>query len=241
VIDLHNHILPGVDDGARTVEESCAMARALLALSVTTVCATPHVNEWSTAPDVGRLVAELQETLEAEGIELPLLAGAEVRLTPRPVPARLNATPYLLLEFPYDSLPPSYEQVIFELQVHGFRPVIAHPERITPIAEDPNILYQLVRRGCLGQLTALSLAGGFGARLREISELMLEHNLIHVIASDAHDCGDRLQAISEAQALCGDRAVELFEETPRKILAGELLKPAPPIEIKKRRFLGVFG
>jgi len=216
-------------------------ARALLAQGVTTVCATPHVNEWSTPPDVGRLIGELQETFEAEGILLPLLCGAEVHLTPHPVQARLNASPYLLLEFPYDSLPPSYEQVIFELQIHGIRPVIAHPERITPIAEDPNVLYQLVRRGCLGQLTALSLAGGFGARLREISELMIEHNLIQVIASDAHDCGDRLQAISEARALCGNRAVELFEETPRKILAGEAVKPAPPIEIRKRRFLGVFG
>jgi len=133
--------------------------------------------------------------------------------------------------------------VVVELQLQGFRAVIAHPERITPLVDEPNILYELVRRGCLAQLTAMSLAGGFGPRIRETSELMLEHNLAHVVASDAHDAepASRLFALTEARSaavrLVGvERAQALFEGTPGRIIAGETVVPAEPLEYKKRHF-----
>jgi len=253
MIDLHNHILPGVDDGARSVEEACDMARALVDQGVRTLCCTPHTTEWATAGDEASIVArveQLRAELTAQAISLELLAGAEAHITPtlaadvqhHAVPT-LNGTPYLLLEFPYDILPPFYERVVFELQVHGIRPVIAHPERIAPIADDPNILVQLVRHGCLGQLTAMSLAGGFGPRVRDVSELMLEHHLVHAIASDAHDAqpGSRLFALSDARVaasrLMGDSdANALFEGTPARIVAGEAVEPPEPMEYKRRHF-----
>jgi len=109
--------------------------------------------------------------------------------------------------------------------------------------DDPNILHDLVRRGCLAQLTAMSLSGGFGARVREASELMLEHRLIHLIASDAHDAkaGSRLFAIPEArdaaEQLVGEQAMcDLFDTTPGRILAGEPVAAPEPLEYKKRHF-----
>ena len=250
MIDLHNHILPGVDDGAVSVEVACAMARDLVAQGITTVCTTPHTTDLSKlvdTADVRQRVAALQRVLDEEGIGLRLLPGSEARIAPTLVQdvqsgkvPTINGTSYLLLEFPYDSLPPFYERLIFELQVHGIRPIIAHPERIAPIADEPNILFQLVHRGCLAQLTAASLAGAFGPKPREVSEQMLEHNLIHVVASDAHACDERLSAVADARRACGARADELWDETPATILAGEPIHTAEPLEIKRRRFLGVF-
>lgn len=253
MIDLHDHILPGVDDGARSVEEACDMARALLDQGVTTVCCTPHTTEWATAGDEASILARVDQlrcALVEQSIPLELLPGAEAHITPtlpadvqRHAVPTLNGTPYLLLEFPYDLLPPFFERVVFELQVHGIRPVIAHPERIAPIADDPNILYQLVCRGCLGQLTAMSLAGGFGPRIREVSELMLEHRLVHAIASDAHDAqpGSRLFALADARSsasrLLGEAlATALFEDTPARIVAGDPIEPAEPLQYKKKHF-----
>jgi protein-tyrosine phosphatase len=253
MIDLHNHILPGVDDGARSVEEACDMARALVSLSVTTACCTPHTTEWATAGDEASILArvdQLRAAFAEQSIPLELLPGAEAHITPtlaadvqrHGIPT-LNGSPYLLLEFPYDRLPPFFERVVFELQVHGIRPVIAHPERIAPIAEDPNILYQLVRRGCLAQLTAMSLAGGFGPRVRDVSELMLEHRLVQAIASDAHDAqpGSRLFALPEARSAAArvlgeSAATALFEETPARIVAGETIQPVEPMEYRKKHF-----
>jgi protein-tyrosine phosphatase len=253
MIDLHNHILPGVDDGARSVEEACDMARALLDRGVTKACCTPHTTEWATAGDEAAIVArvdQLQAALAEHNIGLELLPGAEAHISPtlpadvqRHAVATLNGTQYLLLEFPYDLLPPFYERVVFELQVQGIRPIIAHPERIAPIAADPSILYQLVRRGCLGQLTAMSLSGGFGARVREVSELMLANRLIHLIASDAHDAkpNSRLFAIPEARAAAGriagaEAVSDLFENTPARIIAGEAVEAPEPLEHKKKHF-----
>ncbi|HLG71327.1 MAG TPA: CpsB/CapC family capsule biosynthesis tyrosine phosphatase, partial [Chloroflexota bacterium] len=201
MIDLHNHILPGVDDGAGSVEEACRMAAALVDQGVTQACCTPHTTEWAAAGDearIGERVVELQASLDERGIGLKLLPGSEAHLSPtlaadvrKRAVAPLNGSQYLLLEFPYDFLPPLFERVVFELQAGGVHPVIAHPERIGPIADDPSILYRLVHRGCLAQLTAMSLAGGFGPRVREVSDLMLEHRLVHAIASDAHDADPR--------------------------------------------------
>src|SRR2546423_474209 len=134
MIDLHNHILPGVDDGAGSMEEACRMAKALVDQGVSQVCCTPHTTEWATAGDEARIrerVSELQTALAEQAISLQLLAGSEAHLSPtlaadveRRAVASLNGGPYLLLEFPYDVLPPSYERVIFDLQTQGLRLVI---------------------------------------------------------------------------------------------------------------------
>ncbi len=253
MIDLHNHILPGVDDGARSLDEACSMARALVARGVTVVCATPHTTEWATAGDAASVqghVERLSTELAERAIDLRLLPGAEVYLTPHVAAqvqsrqvATLNDTHYVLIEFPYDSLPPFFERAVFELQARGFRPIIAHPERIAPIADDPNILARLIRRGCLAQLTAMSLSGGFGARSRSICELMLEHHLVQLVASDAHDAepGGRLEAIEPARAVAakvlGAAAErELFEDIPARIVAGERVDSPEPIDYRKRHF-----
>ena len=245
MIDLHNHILPDVDDGARSVADSLGMARALLDQDVTAVCVTPHTTEWSRLggrSDLLERVTDLQSAFAETGLGLEILPGAEVHIEPHlPDPITLNDTPYVLLELPYDALPPSYDRVIFDLQVRGLRPIIAHPERITPIADDPNILFELVRRGCLAQLTAASLAGVFGSRIKDLSQLLLDHHLAHLIASDAHDTGERLTALPHARHVCGyDRWLELTTTVPSRIVAGEPVQPAQPVEVRRRRFLGVF-
>jgi protein-tyrosine phosphatase len=134
------------------------------------------------------------------------------------------------------------EQTIFELQVAGFVPIIAHPERYTEVIKDPSLIHTLVERGVLTQVTAASLTGAFGREVQETAQMFLAHGLTHVIASDAHGTGPRSPMLSEAVAVAAelvgeDRALAMATETPARILADERVDVAPlePLQQRKRR------
>src|SRR5437588_1952126 len=159
MIDIHSHILPGVDDGARTVEDSLEMARVALAEGTSGMICTSHSAEWFELGPLAKMesqVADLQAALSAANLPLQLWPGMEIFLTPQ-TPHHLQegrawslaGSRYVLVEIPYEPWPAYTEQTLFELQVGGWSPILAHPERYVAIQRDPNILFRLVERGVL--------------------------------------------------------------------------------------------
>jgi len=213
LVDLHSHILPGLDDGAADLEASMAIARAASADGTQTIVATPHVSlDYDThAAVIADGVKSLAASLQAAGIELELIAGAEVAA------ARLSALdddslralcigpgPYLLVESPYSSAP-FLEAQLFGLQTRGFRPLLAHPERCALFQRDRARLERLVAQGMLCSVTAGSIAGRFGRSVRRFTHDLLRAQLVHDISSDAHDTVRRPPGMSAgAEGLCAN-------------------------------------
>ena len=200
MIDLHSHILYGVDDGARTIEESLMMASQAAACGVTHMMCTPHFHQGIFDNDINNiklLVNELAEELSKNSIKIKLASAGEVRLTPDIVSwYQMKSLPYLgswqgkellLLELPHSHIPPGTENLIKWLLKHNIQPVIPHPERNRDIMADYRKLLFLKRQGCLFQITAGSLVKRFSERSYEISCDMLTEDLVFYIASDTHD------------------------------------------------------
>jgi len=249
VIDLHTHILPALDDGARTLDESLAMIRIAVADGITSLAATPH--DTGSAPDypsqVKARVAQVQAALQERGIDLQLVVGSELHGVPDLV-ARLRtgraltlgSSRYFLLEFPLTDLPIHAAQLVFEAQVAGFTPIVAHPARTAAIQHDPNQLYDLVERGALAQITSGSLTGVFGPRIQATARVLVEHNLVHLIASDAHGTGYRAPRLSEAVQVAGQIVGEeiaraMVTTRPQAILSNQSLAIEPPRRYHPRR------
>lgn len=258
-VDLHAHLLPGVDDGPATLEDALALARATVTAGTVRVVATPHVNgDRLIAPEaIGPAVAELNRALERESIDLIVHAGAEVALSrlldlsdDELDPLRLGDGPYLLLECPFAVRAGDFEPLVRDAQARGHRVLLAHPERCPTFQRDPERLVRLVETGALVQLTAGALRGAFGSRTRDFAHRLLRDGLVHVMASDAHDTvrrppglGDALERAERAVPGIGARKAWLTEEVPEAILAGEAipgepaLAPAPRAEGRHRRLV----
>lgn len=237
MIDLHCHLLPGLDDGPADLGGTLAMAKLHVRAGVTTVAATPHVS-WDVPTEAAAIelrLADVRAALKAAGIALEVVRGAEVdvhqavNLSDEQLGAlSLGGGPWLLLEAPLRKgvgLAP----VARELLDRGHRVLIAHPERSPLLQDDPDALRSLVRAGAATQVTAGSFAGSFGRTVRDYAERMLEAGLVHSVASDAHDAFRRPPGIAEplAAAGIGDLAQLLGEEAPAAILAGDPLPPPP--------------
>lgn len=240
MVDLHAHLLPGVDDGADGLEDAVEMCRLAAADGVTAAVATPHLRHesWPNA-DRDDLLARFESLLSAVGTTLALSLGAEIRvdsellaevdLLPGGNLLPLARSHYLLLELPPVPVGPDPRAVVHELTVAGWRPVLAHPERIPWLAEDPATLAELVERGALLQLTAMSVTGALGRRAKECCMFLLDNDLAHFVASDAHDASTRPPILSGAFRVIADRLGEarahrLTEENPRAVLEDRAIK-----------------
>lgn len=244
MIDIHCHILPGVDDGAATVEDALAMAAVAAAAGTKTIVATPHVRDDHPFPyeEIPRRVAALNEAIARAGTDLEVVAGAEVALTKvRELDDQtlagltLGDGSYLLVESPYTEATDFLEHELFALQVRGFRPVLAHPERSPSFMRSPQRLGELVGRGMLCSVTDASLAGQFGSTVRRLAVTMFREGLVHDIASDAHDTRHRpprltsgIAALERDLAGAGDSLRLLTVDVPAAILAGEEPPPVTP-------------
>ena len=195
MIDLHCHILPGLDDGPSNLDFSVAMGRAAVAAGIYVAVATPHVRaDHPTEPAaITAAVAEVNRALSAENVELHILRGAEVSLAkaadlddPTLAELCLGSGRYLLVECPYRSSDVDVEGILGDLHARGFTPVLAHPERCPLFQREPTRLTRLVNGGALCSITAVSLAGGFGQTVRAFAIDLLCDGLVHNVASDAH-------------------------------------------------------
>jgi len=239
LFDVHSHILPGLDDGAKTLDESMAMLRAAASDGIRGMAATPHakdVREAGALPRVCEYVETLNRVAEEEELDIRVYSGMENHLT-RDLPELVDAGvafsynngPYILVELPFDSLPDYTDEALARLQGQGFTPVIAHPERQADIMKNPSIMGAFAERGMLGQVTSTCILGRFGAEEREVAETLLRNGWVHVISTDCHrPTGPRAPRMSEAVVLAGKivgaaKARGMAVSVPEAILAGEPL------------------
>jgi protein-tyrosine phosphatase len=246
VIDLHCHVLAGIDDGPATLEESVALARAAASAGTRTLIATPHVS-WEYPNDAGTiagLVTELGRRLTAEGVALEIRPGAEIAMTrvidtPAEELARLTlgGGRWLLVEPPFAAAVIGLDTIIAELQGSGYHVLMAHPERCPAFHRDRSMLEALVASGALSSVTAGSLAGRFGRRVRRFALELIRDGLAHNVSSDAHDHIHRPPTIASelAEAGLGGLSAWLTHEVPAAILRGGAIPPRPIVEAAPRR------
>jgi len=252
VIDLHSHVLAGVDDGARDLAESLAIARVAVADGITSIAATPHVrDDYPTSPaTMERLVAELRGELERARLRLDVLPGGELALRQaQELPDAdlrrfgLGGNPaVLLLEFPYVSWPLGLEDLVLRLRARGFQPVLAHPERNPDLQAAPERLAPLVEAGAFVQLTAASVDGRLGRAARACSKRLLDLELAHLVASDGHraQSATRDVRLSPAVAELGEELGRwLAADVPAALVAGEQPPPRPQVRPKRRLSFGL--
>ncbi len=221
MIDLHSHILPGLDDGAQTLEQAIAMARAAVQDGIHIVAATPHHHNGQYMNEAHVVQEQLQrfnERLEEERIPLTVVGGQELRVNSQSMEEllegrvlTLNSSRYVLIELPASSVPAAIEEWIHEMIVGGYVPIIAHPERNRAIMEQPDRLEALIELGALSQLTTHSLCGQRGGKLQRLSLRLCQRNLVHILASDAHDTVRRPFLMREAYDLIRRKLGERLE------------------------------
>lgn len=251
LIDVHSHILPGIDDGAESWEVATDMARAWVADGVHTVAATPHMmpdGQFANGrSDVLPLVEEANERFRRLGIPLTVVAGGELYAAPdladRIAGGELltygDQGRYALVEMPGAEIPAYMEQILFDCQVRRITPVLAHPERNQGVAADVEWVAAWIERGGLVQVNARSLLGASGGQAQALAEELVKRRMVHLVASDAHSVRRRppgLAAAREriAQLAGGDMAGILVEENPGRLLAGDALLQWEPLPPEKR-------
>jgi protein-tyrosine phosphatase len=248
MIDIHAHLLPGIDDGPKTLEESIAMAKLAAAEGVRSIIATPHSSDgrYNSVPElVRKAVIDLNDALKKEQVDLIVYSGQEVRfnrfLLDDLVNGRLltlHNSMYLLIELPPKFLQNEVLELIHELQMINMVPIIAHPERNPSIINRQDLLHRMVERGALSQVNAPSVTGRNGAKIRRAALRLFEQQLVHFIASDAHDTRLRLPGLTDAYEtlihFIGAARVEQLRRNANCVLDQmQILKPEPLADKKK--------
>jgi protein-tyrosine phosphatase len=276
MIDLHAHILSGLDDGAKTIEESIRMCWRSYDDGTRTIVATPHILPGIYPNDRSIILAkvrELNDAIKKFGVKdfdastpqhlkvnstnpmnptnpiysmtgFKVLPGADVHFSLDMLQLCENGEivtvndkgQYLMVEFEFQGIPYHAEDVLFQLMTRGIIPIITHPERNFEIGQRPQRYGEMIRRGCLGQVTAMSLTGGFGAGVKRIAEKLLKNRLVHIIASDTHSVTERPPilslAVREAEKMVGkEEAQKMVTEYPQAILEGKKPNVPEPLSI----------
>jgi protein-tyrosine phosphatase len=263
VIDLHCHILPGIDDGAPTLDIALAMARAAVNDGIKIVACTPHIYPGlyeNSQHIIAAAIADFEQELKQHEIPLLLTIGADTHLAPDLLQGiksgripTLGHSRFLLLEPPHHVAPPRFEESVFQFLAAGIVPVITHPERLTWIETNYSKMANLVAGGAWMQITAGSLTGRFGRRPKYWAERMVDERLVHILATDSHHIDKRPPYLAEgrdAAALrCGSvEAFNMVDVRPRAILADLPLAQIPALPERQpvlrnapswRRWLGL--
>ncbi|HHT74311.1 MAG TPA: hypothetical protein GX008_11435 [Firmicutes bacterium] len=252
MIDLHTHILPGVDDGAEDLVEALQMAEEAVKGGVTVVAATPHFFQLPDWGKIQALAADLQTELDRAGIGLKVVPGGELFMDIEIIDMAVGQIPtygangrYCLVEFPLQQVPLYVEQVFFSLQTKGITPIIAHPERYLAVVNDPNLVLHWIELGCAVQMNSGSILGRFGQKILETARILLEHNMVHVLATDGHGIQRRgmnlPKAFAAVEKLIGaERALQLVKGNPELIIKGEPISFAEARRYKKKKRFWIF-
>jgi len=267
MIDIHSHILPGLDDGPQTMEESIRMCRIAYQDGIRTIVATPHTLNGVYQNGKSTILSKMDELNDAlnnselkldsairnlcpsgrraqSEIDLRILPGSDVHLcetTLQQVDQGEAVTigdggKYIMIEFPSQAIPYQAERVLFQLLGRGLIPIISHPERNLDIGRRPGRYDEIIKMGCFGQVTAMSLTGEFGPKVRQWAEKLLKSWLVHFIASDAHSPNGRppilSAAVKAAAKIVGKKEAEkMVTEYPKAILEGRRPNIPDPIPI----------
>jgi protein-tyrosine phosphatase len=252
MIDLHTHILPGLDDGAQSIKESLSMAKIAENDGIKKMVATPHLFRGNSLHEdlstIEKKRTELSGALKESNIHVEIFAGAEVHISHNLIDEIkknrenlvLNHSSYMFVEFPSEHVFSGVKNLFFELISEGITPIIAHPERNSIFVRNPSLLYELVQMGGLSQVNSGSFSGLYGRRVEEAVLHFLELNLIHFIASDCHNTrsvASRLsEAVMRAQSIVGkDKARALVKDNPQAVLDDEEIPYLPePVNPKEK-------
>lgn len=252
MIDIHSHILPGIDDGSKEIEMSIQILKEARQAGVRDIILTPHyIQDYyeNTKEKVETLLPKLQAEIEKEQIDINLYPGNEIYITPEMhqlvkegIVTTLNNSKYVLFELPMQNHVVYVKDMIFNLLALGYIPVIAHPERYTYVQENPNMLYELIEIGALFQSNIGSVLGAYGKKEKATALLLLKHHMIHFLASDTHRPNTFYPKIEEVfrqleKQISKTDIQNLLEQNPRKILENGKIEIEEPIPIKK----GIFG
>ncbi|KAA1037705.1 tyrosine-protein phosphatase [Macrococcus equipercicus] len=264
MVDIHNHILFGIDDGAKNTEEALEMARTAAANGITDIIATPHhkigVYE-NYGPKIIELTDQVNNLIRSHQIPVTVHPSQEIRIygdviadlkTGKALPLMKDA-PYVLIELPTQEVPVYTEQLFTNMALEGYVPVIAHPERNSELQKNPNKLASLIELGALCQVTAGVVVGRLGDYSQSVAQQMMKHKMIHFVASDAHNVTGRNFFMDECyeyiEGQYGIDQVNYYKENARKVLNGEKIRYVSPLEVqaghlerqkKKKKFLGLF-
>ncbi|MFD1359111.1 tyrosine-protein phosphatase [Fictibacillus halophilus] len=255
MIDIHSHILPGIDDGAQTLQDAVDMAEEAVREGITHLFATPHhrngryENEKDTTI---KHVALLNKELKSREIPLIILPGQEIRLykeliedLDRGVLLPLHhELKYLLIEFPSSNVPNYAAEILYELSLRNYQPIIVHPERNSELLEKPDLLHNFISEGALAQVTANSVIGNFGRKIMNFSHDLIKSKMAHFIASDAHNTTSRgfhlTRAYETIQKMYGIDTRYYLQENAHLVMKGESILIEQPHHIRKKKFLGIF-
>lgn len=247
MIDLHTHLLPGIDDGAKSLEEAVQIIKRGKEIGITAICTTPHLSSSFSKDRTEKIMGNflmLQKKVSEEKIDIQLYLGSEIDLridfdSVKKFPFFfINQTQkYLFLELPIGEFPPFTEKILFSLLIEGLSPILAHPERSLNKEGDFERIEKFKDSGILIQLNAGSLLGDFGKKIQRGAKRLLEEDLVDFISSDAHDLQRRpITVMAEAlkmvkKELGEEKGFELFERNPKKILQADNIETK--IEIKR--------
>lgn len=254
IVDIHSHLLAGMDDGARDQDEALLMAKQAVERGITHIIATPHHRNgfyMNHPKEILSQTSKLNSLLSQQEIPLKVLPGMEFHLhgdisrdiedIEQNILPLSESNKYILIELPYTYIPHFTESVFYKLQLMGYIPIIAHPERNEEFQRRPNRLFDLVNQGALGQVTAASVVGLFGKDSQKFSFKLLKHNLVHFIASDAHNTTSRsfelVSAYNYMEKYFSKEHRKYMTENSIHVLNGTEFNIITPVRFEKRKKL----
>lgn len=251
VIDIHCHVIPEIDDGAKDKKTALEMCRIAQADGTRGIIATPHYIHGvvkNTKDLVHEKVIEMNSYLQDEKIDIEIYPGSEIficqelpKLVREGQVCTLNNTNYVLLELPLNGIPKYTIDVIYQLKLDGYTPIIAHPERNLEISQNPNLLYDFITRGALSQVNTTSLKGVFGRDALNTAIELLKRNMVHLLASDAHSTGGRSPQLSHSIDLVerklGPGSLLHLMQNGLQVLNNQRLEIKEPILVREKRRL----
>ncbi len=253
LIDLHNHILPGCDDGSQSLEESLEMARIACAAGIRTIVATPHASGMlfgNPKREVLPKMVDLNAAVRAQMADMSIVPGSEVLLgkgTAKKVIAGEILTiadngRFVLVEFPFEKVP---KELTYELDIlleNEIVPIIAHPERNSDLRKNPHLVFELAKKGCLFQITAGGVAGELGKPAMRFSRELIKHRVAHFIATDSHSPTRRPPDLREAVGVAAqlldskEEAWKMVTSNPAAIIGGDVPEIPEPVQIERKKW-----
>ena len=256
MVDIHSHILPLLDDGSHALEESIVMLQKSIASGVDAIVATPHLypgRYTASTVDRDQALSELLAEVSQQQLQIEIFPGRECFFAPEMYDyekdiGKLTITDngkYLLIESPMGEIPQYVDQMIFDLQIKGITPVIAHAERYHDVIENPNLVHKYIQMGCLIQINVGSLLGEAGSDIQRTAKILLEHRMGHIVASDIHTrmstpLGEGFETLTEIVGR--EEGLRLVEERPRAVIENLAVRCLDPLEYRpKKGFRNLWG
>lgn len=250
MVDIHSHVLPGIDDGAKDIDMSLEMLKIAVNSGIRQIIATPHYcrgyyeNKYE---DVCRLVDEVSSISYKNGIDIDIIPGQEIfldghtlELYREGIIRGIAETRYMLIELHMNAMPKDALDIIYELKIQGVKPIIAHPERYTYIQEKPWIINEFIEEDCLFQINGTSIKGVFGKVIQKTAEILIQHRICDFIASDAHTLRRRAPIIGDALELTKELNLALVQDvlnnTDKLLNNEDIYSRAENIKEKRKLF-----